>query len=68
MKGKGKNIVVGTVVKAKTGELEEVRSGCLRRTRKDLNSVRLGASKLFESLQKFSLIVQLLSKLTQCNN
>ena len=38
--GGGDKIVVGTVVKAKIGELEEeVRAGCLRRKSKELNDV-----------------------------
>ena len=38
-----KNIVVGTVVKTKIGELEEeVRAGSSRRTRKDLTGVVQG--------------------------
>ena len=40
MKGRGNKIVVGTVVKAKTGELEEeVRVVSARRMRKELTGV-----------------------------
>ena len=40
LKGRGNRIVVGTVVKAKTGELEEeVRVGSSRRMRKELTGV-----------------------------
>ena len=40
MKGRGNKIVVGTVVKAKIGELEEeVRVGSARRMRKELTGV-----------------------------
>ena len=40
LKGSGNKIVVGTVVKAKTGELEEeVRVGSARRMRKELTGV-----------------------------
>ena len=40
MKGRGNKIVVGKVVKAKIGELEEeVRVGSSRRTRKELTGV-----------------------------
>ena len=40
LKGGGNKIVVGTVVKAKIGELEEeVRVGSARRMRKDLTGV-----------------------------
>ena len=39
-KGRGNNIVVGTAVKAKIGELEEeVRIGSARRIRKELTGV-----------------------------
>ena len=39
-KGRGRKIVVGTVVKAKIGKLEEeVRVGSSRRTRKELTGV-----------------------------
>ena len=40
MKGRGDKIVVGTVVKARIGELEEeVRAGSSRRMRKELSGV-----------------------------
>ena len=43
MKGKGKKIVVGTVVKEKVSELEEeVRVGSSRRMRKELTGVVQG--------------------------
>ena len=44
-KDRGNKIVVGTLVKAKIGELEkEVRAGSSRRTRKELNGVVQGVS------------------------
>ena len=43
MKGRGENIVVGTVVKAKIGDLEEeARVGSSRRMRKELTGVVQG--------------------------
>ena len=45
LKGRGDNIVVGTVVKAKSGELEEeVRAVSSRRTRKEFTGVVQGVS------------------------
>ena len=45
MKDRGNKIVVGTVVKAKIGELEEeVRVGISRRMRKELTGVVQGVS------------------------
>ena len=45
LKGRGNKIVVGTVVKAKIGELEEeLRVGSSRRMRKDLTGVVQGVS------------------------
>ena len=45
MKGRGNNIVLGTVVKAKIGDLEEeVRAGSSRRMRKDFTGVVQGVS------------------------
>ena len=54
MKGRGNTIVVGTVVKAKIGELEEeVRVGSSRRMRKELNGVVQGVSGRRRFLVRF---------------
>ena len=54
MKGRGNKIVVGTVVKAKIGELEEeVRVGSSRRTRKELTGVVQGVSGRRRFLVRF---------------
>ena len=54
MKGRGDKIVVGTVVKAKIGDLEEeVRAGSSRRTRKELTDVVQGFSGKKRFLVRF---------------
>ena len=54
MKGRGSKIMVGTVVKAKIGELEEeVRAGSPRRMRKDLTGVVKGVSGKKRFLVRF---------------
>ena len=54
MKGRGNNIVVGTVVKAKIGELEEeVRVGSSRRMSKELTVVVQAISGKRRFLVKF---------------
>ena len=54
MKGRGNKIVVGTVVKAKIGELEEeVRVGSSRRMRKEFNVVVQGVSGRRRFLMRF---------------
>ena len=54
MKGRGNKIVVGTVVKAKIGELEEeVRAGNKRRMRKELTGVAQGVSEKRRFLVRF---------------
>ena len=52
--GRGNNIVEGTVIKAKIGELEEeVREGSSRRMRKELTSVVQGVSGRRRFLVRF---------------
>ena len=54
MKGRGNKILVGTVVKAKIGELdEEVRAGSSRRMRKELTGVVQGVSGRKRFLVRF---------------
>ena len=54
MKGRGNKIVVGTVVKAKIGNLEEkVRVGSSRRMRKELTGVVQGVSGRRRFLVRF---------------
>ena len=54
LKGRGENIVVGTVVKAKIGKLEEeLRVGSSRRVRKELTGVVQGISGRRRFLVRF---------------
>ena len=54
MKGRGNKIAVGTVVKAKIGELEEeVRVGSSRSMRKELTGVVQGVSGRRRFLERF---------------
>ena len=54
MKIRGNKIVVGAIVKAKIGELEEeVRAGSLRMTRKELTGVVQGVSGKRRFLVRF---------------
>ena len=54
MNGRGNKIVVGTVVKAKIGEIkEEVRAGSSRRMRKELTGVVQGVSGRRRFLARF---------------